>query len=104
MTPLWDDALDAPIGSDGSPALVGHIVTRKQAERWQAAGYDIAEAVDRYRDLLGRWEGARTEEAADTIVDEFYAAEAEQLRSVGIDETDPDFHRILSAAKFHEWA
>lgn len=104
MKPVWNDALEAPLATDGTAVLVGHIVTRDQAERWQEAGYNIAQAADRYRDFLGHWEGAGTEEGADTIVDAFYAAEADQLRAVGIDETDPDFNRILSAAKFHEWA
>lgn len=104
MKPLWDDTLDAPIGSDGSPALVGHIVTRGQAERWQAAGYDIAQAVDRYRAFLAAWEAAGSEARADEILREFYQSEQARAGDAGITASDADFHRLATAAKFHEWA
>ena len=104
MKPVWHDTLDAPIASDGRAVLVGHIASREQAERWQAAGYDIAQAVDRYRAFLGDWEAAPDEAAADGIADTFHAAEADILRTFGIDESDPDFFRVLTAAKHHEWA
>lgn len=104
MKPVWNDTDDAPLASDGRSVVVGHIGTRVQAERWQARGYDIAQAADRYRAFLLRWEDARTEAAADAIVDAFYAAEVDYLRTLGIDESDADFHRMLSAAKYHEWA
>lgn len=104
MKPVWNDADDAPLASDGRSMVVGHIGSKGQAERWQAKGYDIAEAADRYRAFLDRWESAEDETAADAVVDAFYAAETDYLRTIGITETDPDFHRMLSAAKFHEWA
>lgn len=104
MKTLWHDALDAPIASDGSAVLVGHIASRAQAERWQAKGYDIAQAVDRYRAFVAQWEAAADEAQADALVDAFYAAEAQALRGLGLDEADPDFYRVLAAAKHHEWA
>lgn len=104
MKPVWNDADDAPIASDGRAVVVGHIGTRAQAERWQSKGYDIAQAADRYLAFMARWDAARSEAAADAVVDAFYDAETDYLRTLGIDETDPDFHRMLSAAKFHEWA
>lgn len=104
MKPVWHDTLDAPIASDGRAVLVGHIVSREQAERWQAKGYDIAQATDRYVGFVTSWRDATDWAAADKVVDAFYAAETDQLRALGITETDPDFFRVQTAAKHHEWA
>lgn len=93
-----------PIGADGTTEIVGHIASREQAERWQAAGYNISMAVDRYVEMIARWEAAKDEDAADMMMRQFYAREAEIAANSGVPESDPDFWRFASAPKHHEWA
>lgn len=103
MKPVWHDEDDAPIGSDGKAVIVGHLGSREQAERWQAKGYDIAKATDRYVALVAEFETAANRELADGIVDAFYKAERDQLRAAGVPEADPDFYRLHVAPKYFEF-
>jgi hypothetical protein len=102
--PIWDDAIDAPIGTDGRPALVGFLGSRGQAERWQALGFDIPQAVDRYNTFSLAWELAKTEAKADALVTAFYADERQFAILSGITEADPDFWRFAAAPKHYEFA
>lgn len=104
MKPAWHDGFDCPVAINGQPAIVGHIATRAQAERWQAKGYDIAKATDRYITFMAGWDAAADEATANALADVFYATETEQLRKADIWGDDPDFYRVLSASKHHEWA
>lgn len=100
---VWDEALRAPVGSDGKAALVGYIGTQAQAERWHAAGFDIVAATDRYQDFMRRWHAAGSSEEARRLVDEFYAAEFRHAEVAGISESDPDHFRFAAASRHYEW-
>lgn len=104
MKPVWNDAKGAPLASDGSTAIVGHIGSRQQAERWQAQGYDIAEATERYVAFMAKWAAASDARQADQLVDAFYQAEADIAHAAGIGDDDPDYWRLATASKYHEWA
>jgi hypothetical protein len=101
---IWDDTLDAPVGTDGRGALVGYLGSRDQAERWHAAGFGIPSAVDRYQAFTTAWDAAKSEERADAIVREFYQTEAARAGDVGITGADPDFWRFAAAPKHYEFA
>jgi hypothetical protein len=100
---IWDDTLDAPVGTDGKAALVGYLVSREQAERWQAAGFDIPAAVDRYLVFSRAWDSAASEKAADDMVEAFFADERQQALLAGIDAADPDFFRFAAGPKHYEF-
>ncbi len=99
---LWDETTDLPLGRDGLAEGAGFIGSRAQAERWQALGYQIADAVDRYRAFLLKWESYKSEKRADDYCLTWFAAEAKRAVDFGIPEDDPDLWRIRAAAKYHE--
>ena len=104
MKSVWSEIDRCPIGTDGVPEVVGHITSRDQAERWQAAGYDVAGAVDRYAALIKKWEAAHSEDVADAMMREFYDQESRRAVKSGVTADDPDFWRFATAPKRHEWA
>lgn len=99
---LWDDAVDLPVGRDGVAENAGYIGGRVQAERWHALGYDIADAIDRYRGFLHKWESYRSEKRADAYCLAWFAAEYKRAVDLGIPHDDPDLWRIKSAPKYHD--
>ena len=99
---LWDETTDLPLGRDGLAETAGFVGSRAQAERWQALGYQIADAVDRYRAFLRKWENYKSEKRADDYCLAWFEAEAKRAVYFGIPEDDPDLWRILAAAKYHE--
>lgn len=101
---IWNDKLDAPVGTDGRAALVGFLGSRAQAERWQAMGFDIGKAVDRYQAFTASWEAAKSIQRADKIVAEYYQTEAAHAADAGITDADPDFWRFAAAPKHYDFA
>ena len=99
---LWDEIADMPIGRDGIADTAGFLHTEAQAERWQAFGYAIADAVDSYRAFLRKWESYQSEKRADDYCLAWFEHELKRALEYGIPPDDPDLWRIRAASKHHE--
>lgn len=99
MTYQWDDAKNRLTDDQGRPALLPHLGSKLQFDRWTLAGYDFEQAMQRRSAFLERLSGRDNENPAAAMIAKHIADEMAIALQSGIVADDVDIWRIPASAK-----
>ncbi len=99
MQSSWDEEGRRVVHASGRHSFVPYLGTPDQVARWVDAGFDLAAAADRADAFVERFLSATDFDAAEALLRQHVATEAETAVLQGVSEQDPDFYRIASSAR-----